>query len=115
MKIAFGDTAKVVSSKETDALGISGKIGSIFGETVPSLSQVEVIRELKEDAALNIFIEELDSQFWLPEYLLEFVDHGEGVEVSLGDVRAVRRANGSWKELTDKSNSVWWKFWSLFK
>lgn len=108
MNIGFGDNVRILSSPETDGIGLSGKVGKIYGETAPSSTGVEVIGNSSEDFALNVSIEGYDETYWLSPDLLEFVDHAEGTEIVIGNVRAIRRADGSWEESKIKS---WWKFW----
>jgi len=110
MKITFGDNVKVLSSPETDAIGASGKIGQVYGETTPSVTSVEVIGELTDDYAINVSIEEMGSEFWFSPHLLELVDHAEGTEIVIGNYRTVRRADGSWEELEIKQKKKWWQF-----
>ncbi|WP_298868849.1 hypothetical protein [uncultured Gimesia sp.] len=101
MNISFGDNVKILASSETDALGISGKLGQVYGETTPSVTSMEVIGELAEDYAINVSIEGFDETFWLAPQLLEFVDHGQGTALEIGNRKAVRRADGSWEELRE--------------
>ncbi|MEM7018647.1 MAG: hypothetical protein AAF512_15065 [Pseudomonadota bacterium] len=101
MKITFGDNVKILSSPETDALGVSGKIGQVYGETKPSVTSVEVIGTMTDDYAINVSIEKMGSAFWFAPHLLEFVDHAADTEFIIGNRRVVRRADGSWKELED--------------
>lgn len=111
MNITFGDNVKVLSSPGTDAIGISGKVGQIYGETTPSVTGVEVIGEIDEDFALNVSIDGCDETYWLSPNLLEFVNHAEGTEMIIGNFRAVRKADGSWEESYINSPKKWWQFW----
>ena len=107
MNIGFGDNVRILSSAETDDIGISGKVGKIYGETTPSFTGVEAIGNTGEDYALNVSIDGYEETYWLSPELLEFVDHAEGTEIVVGNMRAVRRADGSWEESRIKP---WWKF-----
>ncbi len=111
MNLSFGDNVKILAAPETDALSISGKQGQVYGETTPSVSSVEVIGELTEDYAINVSIEGLDETFWFAPHLLEFIDHGEGMTLEIGNRKAVRRADGSWDESETTCPKPWWKFW----
>jgi hypothetical protein len=111
MNITFGDNVKVLSSPETDAISISGKVGQVSGETTPSVTGVEVIGEVNDDFALNVSIEGYDETYWLSTDLLEFIDHAEGTEMVVGNVRAVRRADGCWEESYINPPKKWWQFW----
>jgi hypothetical protein len=98
--IAFGDTVRIVSAPETERLGIAGKSGPVYGETTPTVSGVEVVGILTRDFALNVYLEELKESFWLPEHLVELVDHGEGTTFTVDGIskRWVRTAEGGWDE-----------------
>jgi len=101
MNISFGDNVKILSSTETKELGLSGKVGQVYGETTPSSTSVEVIGVILNDYAINVFVDELKESYWLAPELLELIDHGEGTEITVGNHRAVRRADGSWEELEE--------------
>ncbi|WP_028487593.1 hypothetical protein [Thiothrix lacustris] len=111
MIISFGDNVRVLSSSETDRLGLSGKVGQVYGETTPSVTNVEVIGELREDYAINVSLDDAGSDFWFASQLLEFVDHADGTEIVIGNHRAVRKADGSWEESEVSQNKKWWQFW----
>jgi hypothetical protein len=111
MTVTFGDNVKILSSRETDELGLSGKKGQVYGETTPSATGVIVIGQTEDDYALNVFIEEMDQDFWIAPKLLELIDHGEGTEIVVGNLRAVRKADGSWDETVLKVDKKWWQFW----
>jgi len=111
MNITFGDNVKILSSPETDAVGVSGKVGQVYGETTPSVTSVEVIGESSEDYAINVSIEEMGNEYWFAPHLLELVDHAEGTEIIIGNHKAVRRADGSWEESEVNSIKKWWQFW----
>ena len=111
MTIAFGDNVKVLSSPETDEKGLSGKVGQVYGETTPSVTDVDVIGEVKNNYAINVSIEELYEEYWFSPDLLELIDHAEGTEIIIGNHKSVRRADGSWEESEIKTNKKWWQFW----
>ncbi len=110
-KFSFGDNVRVFPSKETDALGLAGKTGQVYGETTPSVTEVEVIGKTDDDYAINVSIEEVGGEYWFAPYLLELIDHAEGTEIRIGNHRAVRRADGSWEESTVSPRKQWWQFW----
>lgn len=109
-RIGFGDNVRVRDTEETRAAGVAGIVGSVYGETTPSVTSVEVIGTLTEDFALNVQPDE-GSGFWIALYLLEFIDHGAGAVMIVGNVRAVRQADGSWHESKIKPERPWWKLW----
>ena len=111
MAISFGDNVRVLPTLETDEAGISGKQGAVYGETTPSSTGIEVIGEVLNDYAINVHFEQLDKSVWLAPELLEFVNHGEGTEIVIGNHRAVRRGDGSWQETQISTNKRWWQFW----
>ncbi len=98
LPVSFGDNVRVVESKQTRELGISGLIGQVYGETTPSVTGVEVIGELTSDAAINVYFEDLQRDFWLSPDLVELVDHAPGTTISIGDKELVRTEDGEWKE-----------------
>lgn len=97
--ITFGGIVKVRSSPETDAIGISGKIGQIYGETTPSLTGVDVIGGINEDYALHVSIEGNDETYWLSPDLLEFVHYVEGTDMC------------GWEDSSINPPKKWWQFW----
>jgi len=54
---SFGNKVKIKSAKETDEHGYANRIGEIYGQTNLSMMDFEVIGELKEDVAFNVFFE----------------------------------------------------------
>lgn len=112
MAIAFGDNVRILPSAATDGAGITGLAGSIYGETVPSASGVSVLGELADDYAVNVFVEELNKDFWLDPSLVEFIDYGAGAEITIqgSPVKIVRQADGSWAEI-ESPRKPWWRFW----
>ncbi|MDF3128850.1 hypothetical protein P0Y35_06555 [Kiritimatiellaeota bacterium B1221] len=103
---------KVLSEKLTKNLGIADLRGNIHGETTPSVSKIEILGELTNDFALFVQPEdETIDGFWIVPELLEFIDHAPGFEMTVGNIRAVRQADGSWAETRIKNKKTWWKFW----
>ena len=90
----------------TEAAGIAGRTGQVYGETRPSSSGVprnEIIGELSEDYAVNVHFDELNKSVWLTRDLLEFVDHAPGTQITAGGVTRVRAENGQWIETRAKA------------
>lgn len=74
----MGRCARIVSNELTESLGLAGKTGIIFGQTVPSSSGVtDVIGMSEEDCAINVGIDDTDDSYWLAEHLVEVLDTGE--------------------------------------
>ncbi len=113
----FGDRVRIKESAETSAAGIAGVEGDIYGMTTPSVTNVEVIGGAPEDCALNISIESLKKTFWVRPDLVEVLHHNAGMEMVVGNIRAVRLADGSWieSEIMPCEPGPWSRIKSLFK
>ena len=115
--ISFGDNVRVLTTPLTRELGLAGMAGQVYGETTPSVTNAEVIGEVRGDYAIDVFFDERKESFWFAPELLEFIDHAPGTEVRLDGVpkKWVRTAAGEWAESdADDSPLVrkpWWKFW----
>jgi len=98
--ISFGDHVRVRASDLTTKMGLAGLVGQVYGQTTPSQIDVEVIGALKTDYAVNVYLETQETALWFSEDLLEFVDHGQGTEVTLDGVprKWTRTASGEWVE-----------------
>jgi len=108
--IDFGDTVRVRDASATQKAGLVGLTGSVYGLTAPSSSNVEVIGELIEDYAINVFFEELKEGFWFTSDLLEFIDHSPGMEMGVGGKTWVRTDDGGWEETTNNvENKSFWE------
>ncbi len=100
MNVSFGDNVRVRATRETEALGLAGLKGQVYGETTPSASGVEVVGTLSSDFAVNVHLEERGQAYWFAPELVEFLDHGAGVEIRLKGVakRWIRTEDGGWRE-----------------
>lgn len=98
--IQFGDRVRVLPDESTEARGLVGKTGTVYGQTIPSVTNPTIIGTPNKDYAVSVNIDELDEQFWLPEHLLEFIDHGAGATITLDGVDKTwtRNADGTWTE-----------------
>ncbi len=76
--IQFGDRVRVLSDESTLSRGLVGKVGTVHGQTTPSVTHPPIIGNLTTDYAVCVFFEDTSGQLWFPEHLLELVDHGEG-------------------------------------
>ena len=105
--IGFGDSVRVLQTAETEALGLTGLVGSVYCYTTPSVTGVHVVGGCPDDFAINVHFDELDVDHWFNPELLEFVDHGAGTEIMLDGVRKkwTRNADGGWNE-TDISDDT---------
>jgi hypothetical protein len=115
--ISFGDNVRIQSTPLTQALGLAGALGNVHGETTPSVTGVEVIGEIKEDFAVQVFFDDREEGSWFAPDLLELVDHAPGMEIRLEGVpkKWTRSETGGWveseTEVADQKNKPWWKFW----
>ncbi|MHC4879294.1 MAG: hypothetical protein ACYTGL_22800 [Planctomycetota bacterium] len=98
--IAFGDNVRVVTTADTESLGVAGLVGSVYRHTTPSVTCVDVVGEITDDFAFNVHFEEVNAEFWFAPELLEFVDHGARAEITLDGVpkKRTRDADGGWDE-----------------
>jgi hypothetical protein len=114
MTASFGSDVKIKSVEETIEKNLAGRTGCIFGETVPSLSRVDVIGKSDDDFALNVFFEELNNSFWFAPELLEPINNGVGTVITLDGVNKkwTKTEQGGWKEeATSQFKKPWWRFW----
>jgi hypothetical protein len=97
----FGDNVRIRSTPRMQELGYAGRSGSVYGETTPSVSGVEVIGEVTCDFALNVVFDNGDPKagLWFAPQLVEFVDHAPGTQIRIGEMHLVRRADGEWDQL----------------
>ncbi len=97
----FGDNVRIRPSPKTEAAGVAGLAGQVYGETTPSATGVNVIGNMTEDCAVNVFFKETGKSLWFAPELVEFIDHAPGTEVRLQGVEKkwVRRATGEWDEV----------------
>ncbi|WP_420643631.1 hypothetical protein [Candidatus Leptofilum sp.] len=100
MSISFGDNVRVRDTVETQAAGVAGLIGQVYGETTPSVTGIDIIGHQNSDYAINVFFEERDESLWFAENMLEFVDHSAGTEITLKgvDKKWTRSPEGDWVE-----------------
>ncbi len=98
--VQFGDRVRIRVDAATEEHGLAGKVGTVYGQTTPSKSGVKTVGRPLEDYAVNVFVDDLEEQFWLAGHLVEFVDHGAGETVRLAgvDKEWVRNADGGWDE-----------------
>jgi hypothetical protein len=98
--ISFGDNVRVRTVPETIRLGLAGMTGQVHGETTPSVTGVEVIGDVRDDYAFNVFFEDRNEGLWFSADLLELVDHAPGTEIRLDGVskKWTRDERGEWIE-----------------
>jgi hypothetical protein len=110
---SFGDKVKIKDSPLTKEKGFSGKIGEVYGQTTPSLMNIEIIGTPKEDSAVNVYFDDLKASYWFDPDLLETIDQGRGTVITLVgvDKKWTKGQDGQWIEEDTKSNRKWWQFW----
>jgi len=114
-RITFGDNVRVLAARETEALGVAGLVGQVYGYTKPSVTGVSVVGQPSNDYAINVHFEQRKETLWFTPELLEFVDHAPGTEMRLGKRgnKWIRTASGEWTKVEEKREErrPWWKFW----
>ena len=81
----FAGRAKVLATPLTTSLGFADRIGVIYGQTTPSQSGVDVVGEITDDYAVNVYFEELDLAVWFGERVLELVEAAPEIKTTLID------------------------------
>ena len=119
MRLSFGDRVRIRPTPVTEAAGIAGLEGDIYGESVPSASGVKVIGPAPDDLALNVHVAARGEGYWLAPDHIEFLHHNPGMDIRLDGVpkRWVRRADGGWDEVPNESPTpapyvgrrTWWQ------
>ena len=114
MSVSFGDNVRIRVTSETEAAGVAGLTGQVYGLTTPSVTGVEVIGTPSADSAINVHVEPHGQAFWFSPELVEFLDHAPGTEMHLkgSGKRWVRTEEGRWnEEPASRQKTPWWKFW----
>lgn len=113
MFASFGNTVKIKPSVETDQLDLTGKVGIVYGQATPSVMNIEVIGNPTDDCAVNVHFEDLNQSFWFGPDLLETIDDGAGIEMTLKGVskKWTKTADGDWAEENLPQSKSWWQFW----
>ncbi|HSC92353.1 MAG TPA: hypothetical protein VLB86_11920 [Gaiellaceae bacterium] len=97
----FGDRVRICDTEEMHEHGFAGRVGKVFGESVPSSSGAgPIIGDRGEDFALSVFFDDTDEHVWFAPHLVEFVDRGGEQTMSLdGGPSYTRDADGVWQEV----------------
>lgn len=109
--IGIFDRVRIKESPETIAAAVAGLEGDVYGFTTPSVTSVAVIGGSPDDYALNVSVESREDELWFRPDLVEFLHHNVGSEMTVGNIKAVRQADGSWIE-TRIAKSPTPTFWS---
>ena len=111
---SFGDNVRIRTTRDTEEAGVAGLVGQVYGETTPSITNVDVIGAPADDHAINVHLEERNEAYWFAPDLVEFLDHAAGTEIRLDgvDKRWTRTHDGAWhEESLAEGKRPWWKFW----
>jgi hypothetical protein len=73
VKLSDDSQARIRSTPETEALGLAGLVGPVFGHTQPSSSGVAVIGEVADDYAIAVHLQARGETLWFAPELLERV------------------------------------------
>lgn len=108
--VSYGDNVRILRTAETERLGIAELIGNVYGETIPSETNVEVIGKLESDYAINVYFETLQLSYWFAPQMVEFVNHAPGTEIHVhgSPFKSVRQPDGTWKDMPVKSVRSSW-------
>jgi hypothetical protein len=116
MIIGFGDKVKFIDNEITRKEGIAGKEGSCLGFTTPSITEIAFLGNTTKDYAVSIQLKEDSNILWVTQDLVELIDYGEGQVMEVGNIRATRQSDGTWKEeFIDPSKEKRNWFMNLFK
>jgi len=99
VSFSFADNVRIRSAPETEAAGIAGLEGEVFGWTTPSVTGVDVVGDAPDDFAINVFIAEKNEVFWLRPELIELVDIGVGTTMTVGGLSFVKTEAGEWEQV----------------
>ncbi|PIQ14979.1 MAG: hypothetical protein COW67_10890 [Flavobacteriales bacterium CG18_big_fil_WC_8_21_14_2_50_32_9] len=121
----FGNKVRIRRTPETEEKGLADKEGEVYGHTTPSMMDFEIVGNLKEDFAINVYFEDLSESFWFAEELVEYLNNGQGTEITLDgiDKKWIKGDNGEWfeedtsptweknkAEQNQSESKDWWKF-----
>ena len=120
---SFGNKVKIKDSAETREKGLAGKVGDVYGQTTPSMMDFEIIGTPKDDFAVNVYFDDLQTSYWFDADLLETIDDGQGSVITLDgvDKKWTKGPNEQWIEEDTTPTQIqsnvkpkskkWWEFW----
>jgi len=94
-QLTIGDNVRIRACAETEQSGHAGRTGTFYGFTAPSVTGVSVVGTTRLDLAYNVGFGEADDEWFAPE-LVELEDHAPGSEMTIGERRFLRSADGEW-------------------
>jgi hypothetical protein len=103
----FGNKVRIKRTTETEEKGLADKEGEVYGQTTPSMMEIDVIGNLNEDFAINVHFDDLNESYWFKEDLIEYLDNGQGLEITLDgiDKKWTKGENGEWIEENTSSKN----------
>ena len=75
--ICIGDLVKITDAPATRAIGASGKYGVVLQAAIPSTKELEIVGTSFADAALSVFVDDLNKRVWLYPDLVTNVSSGD--------------------------------------
>jgi hypothetical protein len=93
---------RIHATAGTEALGLAGLVGSVYGWSVPSSSGVEpIVGPVPSDFVISVYLEARNEQIWIAPELTDDLGDGAGRTPALEGVRVrwVQRPDGAWEEL----------------
>jgi hypothetical protein len=95
--LTVGDRVCIRENDNAIAHASSGRCGVVYGETTPSVSDVEVIGTTAYDYAVNVCLDGDVSSAWYAVELLEFIERGAGTTINVAGQTYTLRADGGWE------------------
>lgn len=92
----IGDNVRIRATAETEQSGHAGWTGTFYGFTTPSVTGISFVGSTEVDIAYNVGFGDNHDVWFAPE-LVEVVDHAPGSEMTIGDRRFIRSADGEWR------------------
>lgn len=100
---------RVRQTQETQALRLTGLVGTVCGASIPSMPGIEVIPAPLTDYAVAVRFSDLDATRFLPHDVLEFIRHGPdqraGFQSEQGNVTWVRWGSGEWQRAREAAGN----------
>jgi hypothetical protein len=92
---------RIRATADTEALGLAGLVGSVYGWSVPSSSGVEpIVGPVPSDFVISVYLEARNEQIWIAPELTDDLGDGTGRTPALEGVpvRWVQRTDDAWEE-----------------
>ena len=107
--IGWFDRVKVRVTPATEAAGIAGRVGSVYGMTTPSIGYVtdEIVGEVIDDVAIAVHVDDLGRTVWVARDLVEFLERPDDISAIVGDALE-QDAQGRWVPARQKPGRFGW-------